>query len=333
MKRLKIGYLIDPIGSIHPEHDTSFALMKECARRRHEVLCCQLQDLRRHHSTVEARLTKCLPDPVKGLIPIGRPRWTALSRLDVFFIRKDPPFDMRYVSALALLGGAAERRDRLPVMINEPSGILATNEKLSVLDFRPFCPPGTAGSTPEAFLDFLKKPSRYGWVFKPLYFKGGRGVSRIRSNELNKMPALVRRLTRNGREPILCQRYIEHARIGDKRVLILDGRILGAMRRIPRAGEFRANLSRGAVAAPARVTRRDEAIVRRITPLLRRRGLHFVGIDVLSGYLSEINVTSPSGAPEVNAFNGGRVESAVIDRVERMVERRTTGGTLSAKSR
>lgn len=317
MKRLKIGFLIDPPAKINPEHDTSFALMLECDRRGHEVHCCELKDLRKHHITVEARLTKCRPDPARGLIALDRPKWRTLKSLDVFFIRKDPPFDMRYVSALTLLLDPSGRSPSRPLMINDPAGILSTNEKLSVLDFGSLGPAGMAGSTPEAFRDFLKQPSALGWVFKPLFFKGGRGVTRLGTGQARRADTLIRRLTREGREPILCQRFVEHSRAGDKRVLILNGRILGAMRRIPRPGEFRANLSRGAVAAAAAVTARDRAIVRRIAPLLRARGLYFVGIDVLSGYLSEINVTSPSGAPEVNRFSGGRVESAVIDFAER----------------
>jgi glutathione synthase len=322
MKRLKVGYLIDPVREIHPEYDTSFALMKECARRGHAVYCCELKDLRKHDSTVEARLTKYRPDPLLGLAAESAARWTRISELDALFIRKDPPFDMRYVSALTLLidvsDASASRAGRTkPFMINHPAGILETNEKLSALDFAPFCPPSVAGSTPEAFQDFLKRPSKLGWVFKPLFFKGGRGVSWIRPGEKGRVNALVKRLTRDGREPIVCQRFVEHSRSGDKRILILDGRILGAMRRIAKPGEFRANLSKGAVAASAVVTAKEKRLVKRLAPFFKRRGLHLVGIDVLSGYLSEINVTSPSGAPEINAFNGGRVESAVIDLIEK----------------
>ncbi len=348
MRRLKVGYLIDPVREIHPEYDTSFALMKECARRGHAVYCCELKDLRKHDSTVEARLTKYRPDPLRGLVAEGKARWTRLPELDAFFIRKDPPFDMRYVSALTLLldsadagaggplrsgGRASSSRTgrKKPFMINHPAGILETNEKLSVLDFAPFCPPSVAGSTPEAFQDFLKRPSRLGWVFKPLFFKGGRGVSWIRPGQKGRVNALVKRLTRNGREPIVCQRFIEHSRSGDKRILILDGRILGAMRRIAKPGEFRANLSKGAVAASAVVTAREKRLVKRLIPLFKRRGLYLVGIDVLSGYLSEINVTSPSGAPEINAFNGGRVESAVIDLIEKKAG--TAGQKTSRKVR
>jgi glutathione synthase len=321
MRRLKVGYLIDPVPEIHPEYDTSFALMKECARRKHAVYCCELKDLRKHDSTVEARLTKYRPDPLRGLVAMGKPRWTRLSELDAFFIRKDPPFDMRYVSALTLLIDAGRAK---PLMINHPAGILETNEKLSAIDFAPFCPPSLAGSTPEAFRDFLKRPSKLGWVFKPLFFKGGRGVTWIRRGQEARVPALVKRLTRNGREPIVCQQFVEHSRSGDKRILILNGRILGAMRRIAKPGEFRANLSKGAVAAAAVVTAREKRLVKRLAPLFKRRGLYLVGIDVLSGYLSEINVTSPSGAPEINAFNGGRVESAVMDLVEKKVGGRKT---------
>lgn len=323
MDPLKIGFLIDPFSAIDPRYDTSFALMRESVRRGHRVFGCEVKDLRVHHNTVEARLTKCVPDPARGLLAGGGPRWTPLSALDAFFIRKDPPFDLRYVSAMTLL---TLTRDA-PVMINDPAGILTTNEKLSTLPFEPFSPPGAAGSTPEAFADFLRQRSPKGWVFKPLFYKGGRGITWVRPDQLAQAPAVVRRLTKNGREPVLCQKFVDHAREGDKRILILDGRILGAMRRIAKPGEFRANLSKGATAAPATVTARERAMIKRLTPLLRSRGLHLVGIDVLAGYLSEINVTSPSGAPEINAFNGGRVEAAVLDFAERRaaVRRRSSG--------
>lgn len=322
MKRLKIGFLVDPFATINPAYDTSFALMQECVRRGHAVRCCELNDLIAHHNTVEARLTPCQPDPLRGLKTIGPARQTPLSKMDAFFIRKDPPFDMRYVSALYLLdrlnrSGAGKR----PFFVNDPAGILLTNEKLSVLPFEPFSPASAAGSTPEALNSFLKRPSKLGWVFKPLYYKGGRGVTWVRPRDRKNLAPTIRRLTRNGREPIVCQHYVDHATAGDKRILILDGRIVGAMRRIARKGEFRANLSKGARAAKADVTDHEQRMVKRLSPFLRERGLHFVGIDVLAGFLSEINVTSPSGVPEVNAFSGMRVEEAVLDFVEKRVAR------------
>lgn len=317
-----MGFLIDPFSAINPVYDTSFVLMQECVRRGHAVLCCELKDLVVHHNTVEARLTKCAPDPRRGLLPMSPPRQTPLAELDAFFIRKDPPFDMRYVSALYLLDrlNRSPQRSR-PLFVNDPAGILLTNEKLSALPFEPFCPPSAAGSTFEALEVFFKRPARLGWVLKPLYYKGGRGVTWIKPSERARLAGTIRRLTRNGREPVVCQHYVDHTVSGDKRILILNGKILGAMRRIARKGEFRANLSKGAVAAKADVTARERRLVKRLAPFLKERGLHFVGIDVLSGYLSEVNVTSPSGAPEINAFNRTRVESAVLDFVEAKVER------------
>ncbi len=317
MKRLKIGFLIDPVATIQPAYDTSFALMRECVRRGHAVFCCELKDLRAHHNTVEARLTKGDPRP-SALRLTGPARWTDLRNLDAFFIRKDPPFDMSYVSALCLLASLPAGR---PFLINDPVGILLTNEKLSALAFSPFCPPGAAGSTPEAFADFLKKPSRLGWVFKPLFYKGGRGVTWVRAAERSQAAVVIQKLTRNGKVPVVCQQFVEHARTGDKRILILNGRILGAMSRIARKGEFRANLSKGAVAVRAEVSPRERALVRRLAPFLKRRGLYFTGIDVLSGFLSEINVTSPSGAPEINAFNRTCVEAEIVDFVEARIRR------------
>ncbi len=316
MKKLKIGFLIDPIQSINPAYDTSFRLMTECVRRGHAVLCCELSELRAHHNTVEGRLTACLPDPAKGLRAVGGPAWCDLTKLDAFFIRKDPPFNMAYVSALYLLDAI---RGKL-LMVNDPRGILLTNEKLSVLPFLPFCPPGVAGSRPDAFTEFLKRPSKLGWIFKPLFYKGGRGVTWIKPSQVKQVPGVVQKLTRHGRGPILCQLYVDHKKSGDKRILILDGKILGAMTRIAKPGEHRANLSKGATAAAADVTADDRALVRRLTPLLKERGLFFTGIDVLSGYLSEINVTSPSGVPEINTFNHTRLESDILDFVEKKLK-------------
>lgn len=321
MKRLKIGFLIDPAETIEPAYDTSFALMRECVRRGHAVFCCELKDLRAHDNTVEARLTPCRPEPA-GLRAAGRGQWKDLKGLDAFLIRKDPPFDMSYVSALCLLGSLPPGR---PFLLNDPAGILLTNEKLSALAFPPFCPPSAAGSTPEAFADFLKKPSRLGWVFKPLFDKGGEGVTWVRPAQKSSAAGVIRRLSENGRVPIVCQHFVEHAKSGDKRILILDGKILGAMSRIARKGEFRANLSKGASAVRATVTARERALVRRLAPFLKRRGLYFVGIDVLSGYLSEVNVTSPSGAPEINAFDGIRVESEIMDFIESRAGRSRSG--------
>ena len=236
----------------------------------------------------------------------------ALDNLNAVFIRKEPPFDNEYLYALQLLSALDER----VFVLNNPAGIAMCNEKLFILEFKEFIPQSfVSENTGELrkFIRSLKSPA----VVKPLNNKGGAGIFVTRTQDRN-LPSLLDQITKNGSQKVMAQRYIPHDRAGDKRILLLDGDPLGCFVRRPSKTDFRANLSVGGTMGRAALSARDGQILQALKPKLLEHGLHFVGIDVIGGYLSEINVTSPSGIPELRQLTGQKLEKKVVDFIEKV---------------
>jgi len=311
MQKLKIAFLLNPLREMLHQEDTSFALMRECQERGHHVFCFESRDLRLHHSTLSARLSKCQMDWREGVLP-DPPKWVKLTLMDAVIIRKEPPFDLDYLSATYLLDFI---RGKIFLM-NDPSGVRTVNEKLSAMHFPAWTPLTSVGYQLEAFSNALQRSNIRQWVIKPLFNKGGVGIERISRND-RRLKQKLARATSNGRIPVMLQQYVKHARQGDKRILILNGRPIGAFRRVPGKKDFRANMALGGKARSAAITARERRLVRSLKPYLSHYGLHFAGIDVLNGRLTEINVTSPAGIPEINRFTGGRLEHAVVNYIEK----------------
>jgi glutathione synthase len=309
---LKVAVQMDPVERINIETDTTFLLMMEAQSRGHSLWVYGPEQLAMEDGGVFARGRSLTLREVKGDHHVlGQTETRALAEMDVVLMRQDPPFDMAYVTAAHLL----ERIHPATLVVNNPAEVRNAPEKLFVTDFPGLQPPTLITSDPDAIYDFR---TRHGdMVLKPLYGGAGSGVVRLRPDDPN-LDALLELHAMIGREAVIAQKFIPAVSAGDKRILLVDGEPVGAINRIPGAGQVRSNLARGGRAEAVGLTFRDEEICRAIGPELRRRGLLFVGIDVIGDYLTEINVTSPTGAQQLKRFGGPDAAVILWDRIEQL---------------
>jgi glutathione synthase len=315
---LRFGFLIDPIERLIVGHDTSLAFMLECQRRGHEVHSFEQKDLEYRAGEVTAAAKRLELQRVKGdhyrVVAEGR---ISLRALDVVFLRKDPPVDVEYLHATQLVDLADG-----PLLVNDPAGLRDANEKLYVLRFTDLIPRTLVSRSIadlRAFLDELGGEM----IVKPIDGFGGCGVLHLRKGDRN-VNSLLELATAGGRIATVAQQYLEASREGDKRIIVIDGEPVGAMMRVPQDDDVRGNLAAGGRSRKSALTDREREICRRLAPDLRRRGLHFVGLDVIGGYLTEVNVTSPTGIEEINVLDEVMIERQMIDFVEKKVlERRS----------
>jgi glutathione synthase len=292
-----MAFVMDPIQSIDIRGDTTFALMLEAQRRGHRVFAADPGDLGVENGRVLAKVFPVtLRREVGNHADVGEPRLADLdAEMHVVFQRKDPPVDEAYATAtqiLALLSRA--------LVWNRPAGILAANEKLYALHFAELMPETLVARESARFLDFLDRMGGE-MILKPLGGRGGEGIFHVRRDDRN-LYSMLEQTTRFGTRLAMAQRYLPEVRGGDKRILLLDGEPLGAVLR--------------GRPQKASVDEADRRIIERLRPWLQRDGLHFVGIDVIGGRLTEVNVTSPTGIQEMNALDGARYEERVLERVE-----------------
>jgi len=311
MSRRRYAFVMDPMEAVLVDRDSSYALMEACQRRDAEVL-----HLEPRHLFVRGGVLFGLATPIRVgprpriSEPLGEPREVDLGAVDAVFMRKDPPFDMDYIFATMLLDLVRERT----VVVNDPVGIRNANEKICTLRF-PDLIPETVVTQDLARLRAFAANAGGPVVVKPWDGNGGRGVFVVMPGDRN-LGSVIETLTQEGRRHVLIQRYIEAIREGDKRIILVDGEPMGAFLRVPSAADHRGNMHVGATVHPCELTARDLQICARIAPFLRVNGLLFTGIDVIGEFLTEINVTSPTGLQEVHRFTGRHLEDVILDRVE-----------------
>ncbi|HIF96818.1 MAG TPA: glutathione synthase [Myxococcales bacterium] len=309
---LRMAFVMDPVESESFTASTTLVLMLEAQRRGHEVLYVAPSDLGVDSGRAVAWATPILlkREGQGGRVERLESRRVLLDdEVDVVFQRQDPPVDARYIVPTQILGTCARS-----LVLNRPTSVLAYNEKLLALHFRDLMPESTVSrkiSDLVAFMDAMGGEM----IVKPLDGKGGEGIFHLVAGERNISSTLEQITAFEGRW-VMAQRYLPGIRQGDKRILLMEGEPLGAVLRIPADHEVRANFHAGGRAAAAEIDAGDRVIVDRLAPLLRAEGLFFVGIDVIGGLLTEINVTSPTGVQEINALNGVRLEERLVDRVE-----------------
>ncbi len=311
---MKLAVLMDPIDSIHPDKDSSFVIMMEAQRRGHAVYYGLSEDLYVDRSRVGGRM---FPISVRRAVPhfeLKPPCDVYLDEMDVVFMRKDPPFHMDYVFSTYLLDLLAGKT----LVVNDPVGIKKANEKMYALMFPSLVPRTLVTRSITRLNGFLDELGGK-MIVKPWDGNGGRGVLLL-SREDRNLNALLEMSTDNGSRYVVAQEYIPAVRQGDKRVILIDGVARGAVLRVPADDEHRANMHVGARVEPCDLTDRDQEICEALGPALRRDGLLFVGIDIIGGYLTEVNVTSPTGIQEINALHGTRLEAEILDHVERLVQ-------------
>jgi len=315
MERLRIGFVMDPMESVNIEDDTSCALIMECQKRGHEIYYLLLKDLFIFDNKPIANLRKVTIDKEKGFRLLDFLEKKPLDGLDVIFVRKEPPFNMDYLYSTYIL----EHITKKTFVINDPKGIRKANEKLYVLNFPEIAPKNCISKNPRMLKEFFVSLGGE-MIIKPLDSYGGRGIFYLKEGDKN-INALLESLTLNSKRFVIGQEYLPQIKDGDKRILILNGKPIGAFKRIPPQDDHRGNIHAGGRCEKSDITEKDREICSILSKKLIADGLYFVGIDVIGDKVSEINVTSPAGIPEINSFNQCRLEEETIDFVEGVVSR------------
>ncbi len=307
---LKIAVQMDPIEGINIEGDTTFLMMETAQARGHSLFVYLTESLAMDEGRVFARGRDVTVQRVQGdHVKAGPVRQVELSEFDVVLMRQDPPFDMKYIDATYFLEAIHPKT----LVVNNPAEVRSAPEKVFVTRFPGLQPPTLITWDREAIRDFR---ARHGdVVLKPLNGRGGSGVTRHLADDPN-FGALLEIHAELAQEPVIVQKFLPSVTKGDKRILLVDGEPVGAINRVPEKGQIRSNLAVGGTAHPVELTARDREICAAIGPELKARGLLFVGIDVIGDFLTEINVTSPTGAPSLKRFSGIDATAVMWDRIE-----------------
>ncbi|MGR3814145.1 MAG: glutathione synthase [Cognatishimia activa] len=307
---MKIAFQMDPITGVDINADSSFRLAEEAQARGHELFFYGPDQLAYEEGLITAKGHQMTVRREQGNhVDLGPLEHVDLAGFDVIWLRQDPPFDMHYITSTHLL-------DRLKddvLVVNDPFWVRNYPEKLLVLDFPQLTPPTTIARDLETIKSFKAKHGDV--ILKPLYGNGGAGVFRLDANDRN-LTSLHELFTGFSREPLIVQKFLPDVSNGDKRVILVDGEPVGAINRVPAAGETRSNMHVGGRPEKIGLTKRDLEICSEIGPLLREKGQVFVGIDVIGDYLTEINVTSPTGIQELERFDGVNIAEKIWQAIE-----------------
>ncbi len=307
---LKVAIQMDPVESINIDTDSTFMMALEAQRRGHALWHYHPRDLALRGNKLFAKVRPMQVRRERGNHhSMGAAEIIDLSTMDMVLMRQDPPFDMAYITATHLL----EHIHPKTLVVNDPAAVRNAPEKLFVTHFPDLMPPTIITSSHDEVL-----AARAEWkdiIVKPLFGNGGSGVFHVKPDDEN-LGALLETFTQLYREPIIVQKYLPEIRKGDKRIILIDGKPAGAVSRIPQEGEARANFHAGGSAGKTALTTREQEICEAIGPTLRAQGMIFVGIDVIGDYLTEINVTSPTGIQQINQLDGSALESTLWDAME-----------------
>jgi glutathione synthase len=308
---LSIACQMDPITSIDIRGDSTFAMLLEAQGRGHSIFYYTPDKLALKRGALLATgHTLTVRDTIGDHFTLSNPRTVDLATLDVVLLRQDPPFDMSYITTTHLL----ERIHPKTLVVNDPREVRNAPEKIWVLDFQDLMPPTLVTRNAADIQAFRTEYKDI--IVKPLYGNGGAGVFRIQPGDTN-LASLIETFHAINREPLMVQQYLADVRAGDKRIILIDGDVAGAINRVPAEGETRSNMHVGGVPKKTELTTREREICARLGPELKRRGLIFTGIDVIGDFLTEINVTSPTGIRQVKAFGGLDIAALIWDAIEK----------------
>ena len=308
---LKIGVQMDHVSTINITGDSTFALSMEAQKRGHQLYHYTPDRLQFRDGVVSAAIEKMQLKEKKGdHYSLGKAKLTDLKKLDVILLRQDPPFDMSYITTTHLL----ERIHPDTLVVNDPASVRDAPEKILVMDYPDLMPETLITRDFDSIIKFRQEFGDI--ILKPLYGNGGAGVFRITESDQN-LSSLLEMFDANFREPFIAQRYLSDVRSGDKRIILVDGEPVGALNRVPAPDDARSNMHAGGRAEHAELTNRELEICERIAPAMREHGFIFVGIDVIGDYITEINVTSPTGIREIQKFSGTDIASLVWDAIEK----------------
>ncbi|RIX99149.1 glutathione synthase [Aureimonas flava] len=307
---LKVAVQMDHVSGITIKGDSTFALCLEAERRGHELFHYTPDRLSLRDGRATARVeTMNLVEEQGRHFTLGAPEKVDLSEMDVVLLRQDPPFDMNYITSTHIL----ERIHPKTLVVNDPAWVRNMPEKIFVTEFADLMPETIITKDPDEVAAFRAEFGEI--VMKPLYGNGGAGVFHLTREDRN-LSSFMETFALLFREPFIVQRYLKDVRRGDKRVILIDGEPVGAINRVPSETDARSNMHVGGRAEPTELTEREREICARIGPALKERGQVFVGIDVIGDYLTEINVTSPTGIREVKRFGGADIAALYWDAVE-----------------
>jgi glutathione synthase len=307
---LKIAVQMDPIERINIRGDSTFALLLEAQKRKHAISYYTPDKLAMDGGRVFATVRSLdVRDAEGGHFTLGEPHRTELTAFDVILLRQDPPFDLNYITTTHLL----ERVQPKTLVVNDPAHVRNAPEKMFVTEFSDLMPPTLITRDLAEIKTF--RAAQGDIVMKPLYGNGGAAVFLIEREDPN-FGSLCDMFSNTFREAWMTQKFLPAVRQGDKRIILVDGEFAGAVNRVPAVDDIRSNMVRGGAAKPTELTDREREICKRIGPSLRERGLLFVGIDVIDGWLTEINVTSPTGIRAIRNLGGPDIAAMIWDKIE-----------------
>ena len=331
---MKFAFIIDPIQKLDPGHDTSVAMMEAAQALGHEVWVTEAKDLSVADGRAWAELRPVQLQPVQFIdgrwvaaadwCQVGAAELRSLDEMNAVFMRTDPPVTIAYLYATYILDYVDPAKT---LVVNSPAGLRHANEKMYALQFAGAIPATIVSQDKKVIRAFVEQQGA--GVIKPLGGKAGEGILFIEPGDRN-FNSLIEVSTQHHKIPIMVQSYLPAAKDGDKRIILLHGDPIGAVNRIPTGSEFRGNMAVGGRVAAAEITERDRQICQQLAPSLRRDGLIFVGIDVIGGYLTEVNVTSPTGIREIDRLNDVRLGEQVMEWIEQRCSQLSHGEPIAS---
>ena len=310
---MKIAFQMDPIEDVDINADSTFRLAEEAQNRGHDLYVYTPNDLTFNRGKIIAKVRSIsLKRKIGDHVNFGAVELLALSEFDVIWLRQDPPFDMGYITNTHLLDLIGQKT----LIVNNPFWVRNLPEKLLVLEFPDLIPETVISRDLEEIKRFKNEFKDI--IIKPLYGNGGAGIFRLKEDDKN-LTSLHELFSNISSEPLIAQAFLPDVKKGDKRIILVDGEPVGAINRVPKAGETRSNMHVGGKAEPAKLSQRDREICRSIGPILKNKGQVFVGIDVIGDYLTEINVTSPTGIQELERFDKVNIAEMIWHAVEKKV--------------
>ncbi|MCP5464250.1 MAG: glutathione synthase [Deltaproteobacteria bacterium] len=308
-KNLALAFIADPLANFNPLHETTFFIMAEANKRGWDCFHIELQGLSAQNESVWGQASQVSVSQNKqgGFeYNIKDKRKIDLASCDAVLLRKDPPVNMAFLDHLSLL----DLLQNKTLLVNNPSSVKIANEKLFPLQFKDIMPDTLVSQNAASLREFIQEQKTA--VIKPLNEAGGRGVVLLKHDDPS-LGSLLDLLTKNNSEFLMAQQFLPEARKGDKRILLLDGEVLGSFLRVPHQDDFRGNLHSGATLKKSPVSKEEQALVDQISPRLQEMGLYFVGLDLIGSHVTEINSTSPMGISEINHLDNTRCEAQFCD--------------------
>ena len=314
-KRFNIAIQMDPLEKINPNEDSTFVIAKEAQDRGYKIFHYLPKDISLKNNKIIARGSYFkIVNSSKKFFKHGKAQSINLNNFHCVLIRQDPPFNMEYITATYFL----EMLNKKVIVINNPSEIRNNPEKLSMFKFKNIIPQTLISENVKEIENFIKKYQYT--ILKPMYGNGGEGIEKVKRGSL-KNKKIINKMIKKYKGAIIAQKFIKEIDKGDRRIILIDGDYVGSVARIPKKGSIKANFHAGGSAQKTRLVFKDSKICKILKPYLKKKGLFFTGIDVIGNYLTEINVTSPTGMQEINRLNSVKLEKIFWDKLEKKINK------------